>query len=185
MLLSTKLAQIRTQIVTVLKLHNSHGLQHDLTQREDKTHQNSMICGGTYLVQADEGDHGGLRHLVSKPSSKPQGAGILRELSKRLHCEQASKHPTKCHSKSHKSSFMLLRKLSGNLHREVSKCLKEYSKAAPYLHSELKPKHQVPHIYMLEVRAGLVGWGRRRTCETERYELPNLMIMYGFSKFKA
>jgi hypothetical protein len=38
---------------------------------------------------------------------------------------------------------------------------------------------------MLEVRAGLVGWGRRRTRETERYGLPNLMIMYGFSGFKA
>ena len=108
MLLSTKLAQIGTQIVTVLKLHNSRGLQHDLTQREDKTHQNSMICGGTYLVQADEGDHGGHRHLVSKASSNPQGAGILTELSKRLHCEQASQHPTKCHSKSHKSGSMLL-----------------------------------------------------------------------------
>jgi hypothetical protein len=89
-----------------------------------------------YLVQADEGDHGGLRHLVSNPSSLPQGAGILRELSKRLHCEQASKRPTKYHSKSHKSGSTLLRKLSENLHWEVSKCPKEYSKAAPYLHRE-------------------------------------------------
>jgi hypothetical protein len=89
-----------------------------------------------YLVQPDEGDHGELRHLVCKPSSKPQGAGILRELSKRLHCEQASKYPTKCHSKSHKSGSTLLRKLSKNLHWEVSKCSEEYSKAAPYLHSE-------------------------------------------------
>jgi hypothetical protein len=36
MLLSTQIAQTRTQIVTVFNLHNFHGLQHDLTQKEDK-----------------------------------------------------------------------------------------------------------------------------------------------------
>ena len=117
-------------------------------------------------IQDDEGDQGGLRHLVSKPSLKPQGAGILGELSKRLHCEQASKHPTKSHSKPFKSGSTLLKKFSKNFIGKSFECFK----AAPYLHSEWKSKHQVAHIYMLQLWGGLVGSGRRKTRETERYE---------------
>lgn len=83
----------KAQIVTVLSLPNTqlftkHNQIEKTRRATPKVHDL-----WSYIGQAHKGGRGGLGHFNVWASTKPQGPGMLRELSKRLHREQVSKCP--------------------------------------------------------------------------------------------